>query len=86
MWKVCTAWLLLPGNFARLLSFHARSRVLPHRVFEGRIVMPDELERLHKQLVHQRPPKKAAWLMLSPCAQPGFNPLPTGSIRRGLPH
>jgi hypothetical protein len=26
--------------------------------FEGRIVMPDELERLHKQLVHQRQPKK----------------------------
>jgi len=27
--------------------------------FEGRIVMPDELERLHKQLVHQRQPKKS---------------------------
>src|SRR6266481_1536197 len=26
--------------------------------------------------------KKAAWLTLSPCAQPGFNPLPTGLLNQ----
>src|SRR5438876_10556745 len=26
--------------------------------------------------------EKSAWLMLSPCAQPGFNPLPTGLLNQ----
>src|SRR5438445_9014140 len=30
----------------------------------------------------KRQPKKDAWLTLSPCAQPGFNPLPTGLLNQ----
>jgi hypothetical protein len=32
----------------------------------------------------KRQPKKDAWLTLSPCAQPGFNPLPISAAPRGL--
>jgi hypothetical protein len=30
----------------------------------------------------KRQPKKGAWLTLSPCAQPGFNPVPTGLLNQ----